>query len=174
MAGYTFSEPGEIKTIILFIINNYGENVSNGPVTDIFMEHEFVDYFTMQLCFSELVEAGLLETYDDGIQNLYLLTDIGREAIDGFAGKIPHTVRVKILETIREYKRKKENGKLISAIYRRESEIDHIAELKILEGGCELLSISVNLSSVEAAREACVRFKQNSQKIYENIIKLLS
>ena len=171
MSGYTFYEESEIKTIILFIIDNYGENASNGSVTDIFMELEFVDYFTMQIYLNELVEAGLLEMHNS---TCYILTDVGKEAIGGFSGKIPHSVRVKILETIREYKRKIENGKLVSAIYRRESDIDHIADLKILEGGSELMSVSLNFGSVDAAREACVKFKENPQAVYKEIIKLLS
>ena len=48
MPGYVFKEPSELKTIILFIVDSYGEAVTNGEITDIFMTHEFVDYFTMQ------------------------------------------------------------------------------------------------------------------------------
>ena len=174
MTGYTFSEPSEIKTIILYIIDNYGEHVSNGPITDIFMEFAFVDYFTMQIYLSELVESGLLEKYDDGGQLLYIPTDIGKEAIEGFTGNIPHSVRVKILETIRDYRSKKEKGKLISAIYRKESAIDHIAELKITEGGSPLLALEINLASKETAREACMKFKENPQRVYDTIIELLT
>lgn len=174
MPGYTFSEPSEIKTIILFIIGNYGEHISNGPITDIFMEFEFVDYFTMQIYLNELVESGLLEKFDDGEQILYIPTDIGKEAIEGFSGNIPHSVRVEILNAIKEYRVKKEKGKLISAIYRRESDIDHIAELKITEGGSILMALSINLGSKEAAREVCVKFKEDPQKVYEQIIGILT
>ena len=174
MAGYAFSEPSEIKTIILFIIANYGGHISNGPITDIFMEFEFVDYFTMQIYLNDLVETGLLEKYEEDGQIMYIPTDIGNEAIEGFAGNTPHSVRVRILDAIRDYRSKKDNGKLISAIYRRESDIDHIAELRITEGGGELLNLRINLGSKEAAKEVCKRFKENPQEIYESIIKLLS
>ena len=45
---YEFKEPSEIKLIILYIIRNFGEAIDNGQITDIFMDYEFVDYFTLQ------------------------------------------------------------------------------------------------------------------------------
>lgn len=174
MPGYIFSESTEFKIIILFIIDNYGEAVDNGVITDIFMTHEFVDYFTMQTCLDELVNASLLSTYPDEGRKKYIITDIGHEAVDGFARKIPKTVRESILHSIRKYRKEREDYQAVSAHYRKLSDIEHMAELRISEGGAPLISVSVNASSKEMADKICRSFKENPQKMYEALFKVLS
>ena len=58
---YKFEEPSEIKLIILYIIENYREPIDNGQITDIFMSHDFVDYFTMQQYLNELLDTHLVD-----------------------------------------------------------------------------------------------------------------
>lgn len=174
MSGYIFNKPEDIKTIILFIIDNYGAPIDNGIVTDIFMSHEFVDFFTMQQYLDQLIESGLIAEYSDNHSHKYTITDIGREAISGFCPSIPVTVRKKILESIKKYKLSIENGKLVTAIYVKHNDLEHIAHLTINEGGAPLFDLQINCGSQEAAMKVCVKFKENPEKVYQNIFDILS
>ena len=174
MPGYVFKEPSELKTIILFIVDSYGEAVTNGEITDIFMTHEFVDYFTMQQFLDELLKSGLLEIYTENGIRKYLLTEIGRDGVNGFKKNIPLTVRENILNTIKEYKKKLDVGNAVMAKYIKHNEIEHEASLLITEGGSPLLRISVNAGSAENARLMCSNFKNNPQEIYKKIFEILS
>lgn len=174
MQGYIFSKPSEIKTIILFIIDSYNAPIDNGIVTDIFMSHEFADYFSLQQYIGELLESGLITEYKDEKSHKYHITDIGKEAVEGFCPSIPVTVRKTILKTIKDYKKAIENGKLVTAIYVKHNDLEHIAELEINEGGAPLLSIKINCGSKEAAMRVCTAFKQNPEKVYAEIFNILS
>ena len=174
MAGYVFSDPLDIKTIILFIIDNYAAPIDNGIVTDIFMSHEFVDFFTMQQNLEELIESGLLSEYNDSESHKYIITDIGREAVEGFCPGIPVTVRKKILQSIKNYKLSIENGKLVTAIYVKYNDLEHMAKLSINEGGAPLLSLEINCGSKESAMKVCLKFKEDPETFYKELIKLLS
>ena len=174
MSGYIFEKPEDIKTIILFIIDSYNAPIDNGIVTDIFMSHEFVDFFTMQQYLDQLIESGLLAEYDDNHSHKYTITDIGREAVLGFCPSIPITVRKKILESIKKYKLSIENGKLVTAIYVKHNDLEHIAHLTINEGGAPLFDLQINCGSQEAAMKTCVKFKENPEKVYQSIFEILS
>lgn len=174
LTGYKFYDQSELKTIILYIISNYGKPVDNGPITDIFMTHEFVDYFTMQTYLDDLLSAGLLETYDEENLHKYILTDVGREAVSLYKDVIPITIRKNILKSIKEFRHNIESDKNVTAHYKAYNELEHIAELEISEGGSPLLSIKVNCGSKEIAVKVCQSFRKNPQKYYEEILNILT
>ena len=171
--AYKFSEPCEIKTIILYIVKNIGISADISAITDIFMEHEFVDYFTMKIAVNELLDSGLLEVYREENRDKYLLSDIGREAIDGFEKNIPLSVRSNIRDTIKAYKMQLDKGQAVKAQYIKHGDFDHEALLSINEGGTPLLNLSLCLGSAQDAKEVCKNFKKNPQRFYEKVIREL-
>ena len=171
--AYKFSEPGEIKTIILYIVKSIGISADISTITDVFMAHEFVDYFTMRIAVDELLESGLLEVYREENRERYLLSDIGREAMEGFEKNIPLSVRSNIRDTIKEYKMQLDKGQAVKAQYIKHGDFDHEALLSINEGGTPLLNLSLCLGSARDAKEICKNFKNNPQRFYEEVIKEL-
>ncbi len=170
---YTFTEPSEVKLIILYIIENFGEAIDNGQITDLFMDYEFVDYFTMQQYLDELVAMKLVEMdTPDGLR-LYFLTAHGREAYDAYMKNIPLSVREKLLSGIKAYKKKERRENDISASFRQINELSYAAELSIRESGFPLLDIRLCVGSKETARAVCQRFKEDPQKSYEALLQSL-
>jgi len=151
---YTFTEPSEVKLIILYIIQNFGEAIDNGQITDIFMDYEFVDYFTMQKYLDELVEMRLVEVDRHSGLRLYFLTAHGQEAYDAYMKKIPVSVREKLLLSIRAYKKKERSEADISATYRPLNELSYAADLSIRESGFNSASITCFLSADIAVLDA--------------------
>ncbi len=170
---YKFEEPSEIKLIILYIIENYREPIDNGQITDIFMSHDFVDYFTMQQYLNELVESGLVDIETAGSPRLYFLTERGSEAYQSFIGKIPRTVREKLLLTIRAQKKQRQHKTDISATYTALNELEHTAKCAISESGFPLMELSLTVGSKEMAREVCRRFRRDPQKVYATLLRIL-
>lgn len=170
--AYKFSEPGEIKTIILYIVKCIGGGADISAITDIFMEYEFVDYFTMRLAIEELRGAGLLEVYREDCDK-YMLSDIGKEAMEGFEKNIPLSVRGSIHDTVKEYKMSLTKGEVVAAKYIKHSDFDHEAALSINEGGTDLLKLSLCLGSADDAKKICRNFKKEPQRVYEMLIKTL-
>lgn len=171
---YTFTEPSEVKLIILYIIENFGEAIDNGQITDLFMDYAFVDYFTMQQYLDELVEMKLVEMDKPGGLRLYFLTAHGREAYKGYIQKIPLSVREKLLGSIKAYKKKERRESDISASFRQINELSYAAELSIRESGFPLLDIRLCVGSKETARAVCQRFRENPQKSYAALLEILT
>ncbi len=171
---YKFEEPSEIKLIILYIIENYREPIDNGQITDIFMSHDFVDYFTMQQYLNELLDTHLVDVETAGTPRLYFLTARGREAYQNFITKIPRTVREKLLLTIRAQKQKTKNKSDITATYTPLNELEYTANCSISEGGFPLMDLALTASSLEMAREICRRFREEPDKVYAALLRILT
>ena len=173
MAGYKFTEPTDVKLIILYIIKNYNMPLDNGQVTDIFMSHAFVDYFTMQEYLEEMIESGLVDIYvEEGIRK-YILTGRGQDAITYFIDKIPLTVRERILLSIRQYQKQLKNKLEIVADYNAINELEYIIDCSVSENGNQLFKISLNAASQQMASAACKKFKKDPQKVYAEILRVL-
>ncbi len=171
---YEFKEPSEIKLIILYIIRNFGEAIDNGQITDIFMDYEFVDYFTMQKYLDELVEMRLVEVDVHNGLRLYFLTKHGTEAYDAYIKKIPVSVREKLLLSIRAYRKQERNEADISASFRPLNELSYAVDLSIRDGGFPLLDIRMSVGSKDTAREVCKRFREDPQKTYSALLEILT
>ena len=171
---YTFTEPSEVKLIILYIIRNYGEPIDNGQITDIFMDYAFVDYFSMQRYLDELVESQLVEIYKADKIRLYFLTNHGEEAYDAYIHKIPASVREKLLLTIKAYKKRERNSVDVSATFHPLNELSHVAELSIRDAGFPLLDVRLTVGSKDDAREICRIFKENPDKLYRAILETVT
>lgn len=172
---YTFSEPSDIKLIILYIIENYGEPIDNGQITDVFMEYAFVDYFTMQKYLDELCETKLVDIdLKEGRLRQYILTKHGKEAYEAYIRKIPVSVREKLLGEIKAYKKKERRADDVVVSFRPQNELSYEAALSIREAGFPLLDIRLSLGDKETAREACRRFRENPQETYDAILRILT
>ena len=171
---YEFKEPSEIKLIILFIIDSFNAPLDNGQITDIFMHHSFVDYFTMQECLDEMIEAELADIYvEDGIRK-YILTQLGQNSLGYFADRLPKTVREKLLTSVRRYRKRLREELEVSAVWRPVNELEYVVDCSVSESGAPLLSLSISAGSKDAAREMAERFKKNPQKIYSEIIRVFT
>lgn len=171
--AYIFTDPLDVKLIILFIIKNYKMPVDNGKITDIFMSHAFVDYFSMQTYLDQMVENGLVNIYpEDGVRT-YVLTEAGEEAFSAFKERIPLSVREGILLSIKTYKQKQIKNMEVTATYKPVNELDYAIECALYEQGVPLLTLTVNAGSLELAKSGCEKFKKNPQKIYSELLRVL-
>ncbi len=168
---YTFTEPSEVKLIILYIIQNFAEPIDNGQITDIFMDYAFVDYFSMQQYLDELVEMHLVDIDKADRVRLYFLTAHGKEAYEAYIHKIPTSVREKLLKTIRAYKKRERNEADVSASYRPLNELSYMTEFSIRDSGFPLLDVRLSVGDKELAREVYQKFKENPDKLYAAILE---
>jgi len=95
----------ENKLVILYLINRMVRPMSRGQITDVMLEGQFMDYYTLQQNLSEMVDMGFLEASlenaGDNNTTRYIATEDGnttltllekhilpgrRQAIDIYAG----------------------------------------------------------------------------------------
>jgi predicted transcriptional regulator len=167
------SELAENKLLLLYIFDKIKLPISNIQITQIILENNFINYFTLHQYISELISSNFLEyTGEDSKQRL-IITEKGSKVLSMFGERLSKSkvdVIDKYLKTNQE-KIKKEIA--ISADYTIEGTNNYIVNLKATENNAILIDLKINVPSNKQARELCSKWKNNSAEIYNNIMRQL-
>ena len=167
-------ELAENKLLLLYVINEIKLSVSNNQLTQIILENNFINYFTLQQYISELVVSNFLEYIETNQKHRLIITNEGVRTLNLFINRISNTKK----ETIDGYLRKQmDNIKkeiTITSDYTIEKENNFIVDLKAMENDLILIDIKLNVASNKQARDLCSKWKNNSSDLYSKIIQLLT
>lgn len=70
------------KLKVLQVVEQFAVPLTNVQLTEFILEHDFVNYFSLQQCLTELVEASFLEYSDSEGEFYYLLTESGKNSVE--------------------------------------------------------------------------------------------
>lgn len=163
-------KPVDIKLIILFILRHINRPIANYEICDIIIKHDLVEYFTIQQAINSMLDIGTLR-YDDDV---YILTDVGKEIISLFEDRLPYAVRELVSVDIKEYNKKIASGTVIKAEYTKDIIHGIVVDCSIIENGRMLLELKISAESIQQAQSICKNWKENYLSIYPKIIGTVS
>lgn len=166
-------ELAENKLLLLYIFNKIRIPVSNNQITEIILENNFINYFTLQQYISELLSSSFIDCTNDSYVHRLFITDKGVKVLSLFMSRISEQK----IEIIDEYlKNKLDNIKkeiTITSTYTIEDNNSFIVNLKATENNSILIDIKLNVGSNKQARDLCDKWKKDSSELYRKIINLL-
>ncbi len=83
------------KLLILYILEKIKMDLTNSQITQVVLETEMMNYFSLQQLLSQLMESKFLTTYKDSDREYYALTQRGVESLEYFFNRIPTSVTEK-------------------------------------------------------------------------------
>lgn len=166
-------ELAENKLLVLYVIKALKQPISNTQLTEIILENNFINYFTLQQYVSELVSSDFLKYQVINEKNLLTLTEKGDSVLSFFNGRIS-SIKKKIIDdyllsTIDSIKREL----TIHSDYTIVKDDTFIVDLKALEDENLLMEIKVSVPSKKQAASLCSRWKENPTDLYTKIINSL-
>ncbi|MFA6941705.1 MAG: DUF4364 family protein [Clostridiaceae bacterium] len=165
-------ELAEFKLIVLYIINQVNMPISKSKITEIVLENNFINYFTLQQYIEELLSSSLLKYKENDDKNRLYITDRGKKVLSFFQNRINPE---KILQ-VNNYL----NGKLskikeeisINGDYTLDGE-NYLVDLKAKENDSLLMELKLSVVSKKQALDLIKLWKENSSDIYNKIIQIL-
>lgn len=79
------------KLIILYILNKLNKPVTNSTLTQIVLENNLINYFSLQQYISELINAGFINTIKDNKKQFLILSNKGIDTLNFFFNRIPNS-----------------------------------------------------------------------------------
>ncbi len=164
----------ENKLLLLYIIEKIHLPISNIQLTEIVLENNFINYFTLQEYIDELISSNLLAKVKHKDKDRLVISDKGKEVLSLFKNRLS-------LEDIKKFDSyigvkmntiKKEAT--ISADYTIENGNSYVVSLGASENNIPLMEIKVTVASNKQARELCAKWKNNPSDLYTKIIKILA
>lgn len=162
------------KILLLYILNKSPYPLNKYEITELILKKNYLNFFSTQQYLSELINADFIEIINiDGKEQIELL-EKGLIALKDFDNKIPDTIRTDLdTEFIYQKMQKKKETQVLSEYFQREDGLFTI-NLRLVENNDNLFSLYLTVASKEQAELISNSWKENTNLIYSETIKLLT
>lgn len=173
MFSINSEELAQNKLLILYIIRESNYNFSKNQITEFILEKGYMDFFSIQQYLSELLDSGFIELVENDNTIELNLVEKGIIALDYFIVKIPEKIKKELELDFHSQKIQKKKETQVLAEYYQRDDGQYIANLKLVENGDTLFSLYLNVASLEQAEIVSNSWKERTDLIYSETIKLL-
>ena len=160
------AELAENKLLVLYVIQSLKQPISKTQLTEIILENNFINYFTLQQYISELESSefvGYVEKNNKKLINVLSffnerISPIKRDIIDNYISKTIDNIKKELT---------------IHSDYTIEKNNSFIVDLKALEDEILLIDLKISVPTKKQASNLCARWKENPSDIYTKIVQVL-
>lgn len=164
----------EKKLLLLYIIDKIDLPISNIQLTEIVLENNFINYFTLQEYIDELISSNLIIKINQNEKDRLTISNKGKEVLSLFKNRLSDEDISKLNTYIDVKMNLIKKEATISADYTIENGNSYVVSLSASENSIPLMEIKVTVASNKQARELCTKWKANPSDLYTKIIKVLS
>ncbi|MGL5713255.1 MAG: DUF4364 family protein [Paraclostridium sp.] len=161
------------KLLILYILEKINMDLTNSQITQVVLETEVMNYFSLQQFLSQLMESKFLTIYKDSNKEYYTLTTKGTETLEYFLSRIPSETLIKLDEYLKVNKENLLADTQVKSSFVKQSENEFIVNLRVIENQSNLIDLNLNVSSEKQAKLICDNWKKNASYMYAEVIDLL-
>ena len=166
-------ELAENKLLVLYVIKSLRQPISNSQLTQIILENNFINYFTLQQYISELESSNFVEYVEKNDKKLITITKLGDNVLSIFNDRITPLKRDIINNYISSAIDNIKKELTISSDYTIEKNNYYIVNLKALEDESLLMDLKISVPSKKQATSICAKWKENPSELYTKIISSL-
>ena len=166
-------ELAENKLLLLYIFNKIKSPISNIQITQIILENNFINYFTLQQHLTELISSDFLKYIDEEEGHRLIITSKGLKVLSLFENRISEGKIAAADDYLKKHIAAIKKKLNISSDYTIENGNNFIVNLKAYENDTILIDIKLNVASNKQARDLCTKWNNNSSELYSKMIDLL-
>ena len=167
------AELAENKLLVLYVIKSLKQSISNTQLTEIILENNFINYFTLQQYISELENSDFIRYIDKNGKRLIVITKKGENVLSIFNDRISPIKRDIIDNYISSVIDNIKKELTIYSDYTIENSDSFIVNLKALEDEMLLIDLKVSVPTKSQAKALCSKWKDNPSDIYTRIMQSL-
>ncbi len=169
-----YLEKEEMKFIVLYVLKQYKAPINSDTFYEIITwDKEIMGFFDAAEKLSELVSDNYIEKIFYKNESCYALTEDGNRAIELFAERFPKSIQNRIDAAIGKIKYDALSDP--NAVYAEvlpATHTDFMAHLTYYQEHIPMLELKLNTGSKAQAEAVAKYFKENSDKVYEEILKI--
>ncbi len=162
----------ENKLLLLYAVDCLGP-VTAQQLLLFLVEMDEMGYIAIQLGLAELSEAQLLRKEKHPVGVLYTLTGKGRDSLDMFGGRVPHSRRTSISARADAFRQRFRRERQMPATFERVREGEYRVRLRLLEKDATLLDIAVSVPTHKQAEKFCGAWIGEAAGIYAQLVHSL-
>lgn len=164
-------ELAENKLLLLYIFCKVDKPISNSGITQIVLENNLINYFSLQQFLSELIESGLISDIKKNRQHMLSITPTGKDALEFFNSRIPEKKRELIDNYIKKNISDIKEAVKTSADYEQNQD-KYAVVLRLENDGKPVIELKLLVDSNDKAKNICSLWKKDPEAFYEKIVGL--
>lgn len=167
------TELAENKLLLLYVLEVLNRPISNTQLTELVLENNLINYFTLQQYISELDSSEFISYKDMNEKKLLMITKKGENVLSFFKDRISPS-KIAIVNSYLDDKLDLIKKELtVQSDYTLEKNDSFLVDLKALEDNSTLMELKISVPTKKQATSLCSRWQSNPSDIYTNIINLL-
>ena len=167
------------KVLILYVLNNVKNNVTESDLFKLISPVNNINYFYFKQILADLVDSKLVQTYTkdedtDEKRVLYKLTFDGQNSLNLTIDVLPGLLKLKIDNVLKNELHNIISEETIVTEYIPENENSYTVKCKIVENNRTIFEIRTFAGSNEHAKFIADNWKENASVIYPKILELIT
>lgn len=167
------AELAENKLLVLYVIKSLKQPISNTQLTEIILENNLINYFTLQQYISELESSDFVKYIEKNDKKLITITNKGENVLSFFNDRISLIKRDIINNYISSAIDNIKKELTIYSDYTIDNNDSFIVNLKALEDEILLIDLKVSVPTKKQATYICSKWKDNPSDIYNKVMQSL-
>ena len=157
------------KLMILYMLDRVDFPLTNSQISDFILGFNTSAALHLQIALNELADNDFIKPRTERNHTLYEITEQGKEAVELFEFKIADSIKMDILNYLKEQKIELRNESAISSDY-YPSGNEYIAQCSIKERNQTLLEIKISVPTKDQAIHICDSWREKNEEIYQYLI----
>lgn len=167
------TELAENKLLLLYILEVLNRPISNTQLTEIVLENNLINYFTLQQYISELDSSQFISYKDVNEKKLLIITKKGENVLSFFKDRISPSKIAIITSYLNDKLDLIKKELTVQSDYSLEKNDSFLVDLKALEDNATLMELKISVPTKKQAISLCSRWQKNPSDIYTHIVNLL-
>ena len=163
----------ENKVLILYILDQTHKPITNDNLYKLVLTAVDMNYFYFQQFLLDMINTKFIVSYAKETQEVYELTELGKNTLDLTLDILPGIVKLKIDTNLKSTLETVEEEHSIIAEYTPKNENNYIINCKIIENNETVFEVKTFAYSREQAKDIVDNWKNNAEKIYPKVLELL-
>ncbi len=162
----------ENKLFLLYALDSLGPSTAQQLLL-FGAETGELGYISVQLGLAELVDSQFLRKEKHPIGALYTLTGKGRDSLQMFASRIPHSRKETVNRTAEVWRKRFRREQQMPANIYKGANSEYKVRLQLIERSEAILDISVNVPTHQQAERFCSAWIVQASGIYAHLMYAL-
>ena len=163
----------ESKILLLYILSKVGKPISHNEFLELVTSIVDMNYFYFQQFLLDLLEDNYICKYIQEDNEIYEITNEGKNAIDLTIDIIPGILKLEVDSKFKENLDTIKDKFSISAEYTPISEREFSVRCKIIENNTTIFDLQAHAGSSEQAKKIGENWNTNATEIYPKLLELL-
>ena len=164
----------ENKVLILYILNNVKESLTNNNLYKIVLAVVDMNYFYFQQFLLDLMSHDYVMQYQNEDKTLYQITDKGKQTLELTEDILPGIIKLQVDMNLTGAMEEVNDESSITAEYTPKSENYYNITCKIIEKNETIFEIKTFAGSREQAKQIVDNWKTYAIQIYPKLIETLT